>query len=222
MSVPLVQEKDESQLVDGTDTRYTFIAWNDSLKTNNRTVMLISDTTFTALTKVEYKVQIESSPAGIAYPDSGGWFENGTTREIIVNKVEGFKLVNWQLNGALIAATDTLTLKINGPKKVVAVYVKPVYSLTFLTDPPENLTVQMNLLSVISPVTTIQNAATIVPVSIPSVQEKDNSVYVSGNDTRYVFSSWYDKDTTKSRSIQQYQRHSRYFTRLKRIRRPIP
>jgi len=202
LGVPLIQERDENQLVDGTDARYTFLSWSDSAQSNTRTVVLTSDSTFTGLFKVEYKVQISSSPAGTPYPDSGGWFAKGETKKIVAQKIEGYKSVNWLVNGVSVTATDTLSITIDGPKSVVAVYSRPLYTLTIQTNPSDNLSLLVGSLSTTSPATVSQNAATTVTVTVPAIQDKDNSSYITGNDTRYVFSCWNDKDTSKTKLIK--------------------
>ena len=118
------QEKDVSSLISGTDMRYTFDKWTDGNTANPRTVTVNSDVTYTAQMKVEYKVETATQPSGITTIVGSGWYTANTNKTFTAPTVTGYTFSHWLVNGDNAGSSSSLSIKIDNPKKVVAVYTE--------------------------------------------------------------------------------------------------
>jgi hypothetical protein len=196
------QEKNESDFVEGVDTRYSFDAWNDNSTSNPRTVIIEEDIEYTAKTDKEYKVDIITSPEGIANIEGSGWYEENSTLSFSPIEIEGYDFSHWQVNGEVINETS-LELTVNEPKKVIAVFESQGYSVTFNTE-PTGLNMTVNEQNIITPKSISSKIGEVVNFEIPELQEKNETIYIDGIDTRYSFLKWNDEDTSLSREITVY------------------
>nr|HPI18623.1 hypothetical protein [Mesotoga sp.] len=116
--ITALQERDESDRIDGIDSRYTFLKWNDGNTSTTRNLVLSSSVSYTAQMKSEYLVSVSSSVVSI--PGSG-WYEKGSSLTLTAPQVEGFSFLNWTVNGETLN-DNPLQININSPKKVIARY----------------------------------------------------------------------------------------------------
>jgi predicted RNA-binding protein with TRAM domain len=115
------QEKNMSSHVSGNDTRYSFIKWNDGNTSKSRTVTVTDDVTYTAQMKIEYKVEVSSSPT-VATIDVSGWYEGGSSVTFTAPSVNGYNFLNWKVNDQGKGSNTNLSIDIETPLKVVAIY----------------------------------------------------------------------------------------------------
>jgi hypothetical protein len=118
------QEKDINNLVSGTDKRYTFEKWTDGNTANPRTVTVNSDVTYTAQMGISYKVETATQPSGITTIAGSGWYTANTNKTFTAPTVTGYTFSHWLVNGDNASSSSSLSLKIDNPKKVVAVYIE--------------------------------------------------------------------------------------------------
>ena len=214
LQIPIPQDFDQSSLVDGPDTRYTFVSWNDSLKTNTRTISVKSDTSLTAIMAVDqFKVQISASSDVIAAVDYGGWYKKGTTIAIAAPKLPNIVFDHWEVNGVQSGSADTLKCTIDGPK-LIAVLCKGQFNFNLTTIPVAGLKISINGTSYVSPKTLIYSASSPITFGVDSVQDTDLNTLVSGTDTRYTFVSWNDSVKTNPRTVAASQ-NVKYSARMK-------
>ena len=119
--------EDNSNAVSGDDVKYSFYRWNDGVTLNPRTVKISDNTTYIAELKSEYKVETETSPAGIATIAGAGWYEAGTNHTFTAPTVTGYTFDHWEVNGVNVSSNSSLNLTIDSPKKVVAIYQTAYY-----------------------------------------------------------------------------------------------
>jgi len=118
------QEKDINNLVSGTDKRYTFEKWTAGNTANPRTVTVNSDVTYTAQMGISYKVETATQPSGITTIAGSGWYTANTNKTFTAPTVTGYTFSHWLVNGDNASSSSSLSLKIDNPKKVVAVYIE--------------------------------------------------------------------------------------------------
>ncbi|RAM59421.1 hypothetical protein DS66_06270 [Mesotoga sp. SC_3PWM13N19] len=116
------QEQDDTSKVSGTDMKYTFEKWTDGNTANPRTVTVNSDVTYTAQMKVECKIETATQPSGITTIAGSGWYIQNTNKTFTAPTVTGYTFSHWLVNGDNAGSSSSLSLKIDNPKKVVAVY----------------------------------------------------------------------------------------------------
>ncbi|TYC02694.1 MAG: hypothetical protein FXF54_01335, partial [Kosmotoga sp.] len=128
------QEKDKNSHVTGIDTKYTFKQWNDGNTDKTRTITINSDKTYTAEMEKEYKVETCTSPEGITTINGVGWYKAGTSKTFTTPDVNGYTFDHWEINGNNAGTNKQLSLTIDTPKKIIAIYTQNVdtYSL-FIT-----------------------------------------------------------------------------------------
>ncbi len=200
VSFPASQEKDNSEQVSGNDTRFLFSKWADGLAENTRTVELTEDTRLEAIANTEYLVEVSSETAQIG---GTGWYRKGYSLNITAPEVLGYRFVSWSVDGAK-AVGNPLSVTVDSPKKIVAVYEEAVVSNKTLTvsTTPEGLLVKIDGNQMVSPcqITAVEGSSHSISTITP--QEKDISTQIVGNDVRYVFSGWNDGSTVTTRTVE--------------------
>ena len=196
------QEKDLNNLVSGTDMRYTFEKWTDGNTANPRTVTVNSDVTYTAQMKVEYKVETATQPSGITTISGSGWYTANTNKTFTAPTVTGYTFSHWLVNGDNAGSSSSLSLKIDNPKKVVAVYnTSTKHNLTVTTTPDTNLKVKIDGVENPSPFAKSVDKGSSHTIQAVTPQEKDINNLVSGTDKRYTFEKWTDGNTANPRTV---------------------
>ena len=196
------QEKDLNNLVSGTDMRYTFEKWTDGNTANPRTVTVNSDVTYTAQMKVEYKVETATQPSGITTISGSGWYTANTNKTFTAPTVTGYTFSHWLVNGDNAGSSSSLSLKIDNPKKVVAVYnTSTKHNLTVTTTPDTNLKVKIDGVESPSPFVKSVDKGSSHTIQAVTPQEKDLNNLVSGTDMRYTFEKWTDGNTANPRTV---------------------
>ena len=203
MEMPLTQERDESSIVSGPDARYTFRRWNDSVTTNSRTISLVTDTTFTVETDVEYKVETSVTPAGLA-ATAGKWCKKGDSISVIAAGFNGYVFAGWMVNAITPVKGDTVHVKVTGPTELVAQYRK-LYTLTVATTPDSAMQMVIDSMTTTSPRSMMVADGQMKSIEVKTPQEKDVSAAVAGTDTRYVFTTWSDMVTANPRNVTVMQ-----------------
>ncbi len=197
------QEKDLNNLVSGTDMRYTFEKWTDGNTANPRTVTVNSDVTYTAQMKVEYKVETATQPSGITTISGSGWYIQNTNKTFTAPTVTGYTFSHWLVNGDNAGSSSSLSLKIDNPKKVVAVYntSSTKHNLTVTTFPYTGLDLKIDGTTYTSPRTLSVDKGTSHTIQVISPQEQDDTSKVSGTDMKYTFEKWTDGNTANPRTV---------------------
>ncbi|RLL88108.1 hypothetical protein Y696_12640 [Mesotoga sp. H07pep.5.4] len=200
VSFPASQEKDNSEQVSGNDTRFLFSKWADGLAENTRTFELTEDTRLEATANTEYLVEVSSETAQIA---GTGWYRKGYSLNITAPEVSGYRFVSWSVNGTK-AVGNPLSVTVDSPKKIVAVYEEAVVSNKTLTvsTTPEGLLVKIDGNQMVSPYQITAAEGSSHAISTITPQEKDISTQIVGNDVRYDFSGWNDGSTVTTRTIE--------------------
>ncbi|MGC9321361.1 MAG: S8 family peptidase, partial [Kosmotogaceae bacterium] len=196
------QEKDKSTQVTETDTRFTFIQWNDTIINNPRTITLTSNMTYTAEMKLEYKVTTSTSPAGGAVAGAG-WYTAGAVKNFTAPVRTGYTFSHWLVNGTNSGSSITLGITVNEPKNIVAVYTtnQVPCNLTVTTSPDLALDIRIDGTLFTSPKGMIVNSGTTKQISVVTPQQKDISPWLTGIDSRYTFSNWNDASTSNPRNV---------------------
>ncbi len=198
------QERDISLHLSGKDARYSFVKWSDGSTLNSRTVTITEDIEFIAQMNVEFKVEVLTKPEGLVEIPGGGWREEGSVFSLSASELNGYNFSHWEINGQNKGSSKTIEVKVDGPKKVVAVYTeKPPseHTLTVNTSPVTGLNVKVSGQTYQSPKTMSFEEGSNVSIEAISPQERNTSSHVSGNDTRYSFLKWNDGNTSKTRTV---------------------
>jgi hypothetical protein len=74
--------------------------------------------------KVEYKVETATQPSGITTIADSGWYTANTNKTFTAPTVTGYTFSHWLVNGDNAGSSSSLSIKIDNPKKVVAVYTE--------------------------------------------------------------------------------------------------
>jgi len=122
VSVEQIQEKDESTLVSGNDTRYVFSKWNDGSTELSKTLTINNDLTLTAQFDTEFKVDTSESPANIAMISGEGWYKSGQEVTLSAPAVSGYKFDHWEINGVNLGSSNPFTTTVSEPLMVKAIY----------------------------------------------------------------------------------------------------
>ncbi|RLL92274.1 hypothetical protein BG32_12595, partial [Mesotoga sp. HF07.pep.5.2.highcov] len=195
----LPQERDLSNLVNGTDTRYFFKSWSDGGTSNPRTVLLNSDLSLNAITGIEYLTVTWTVPEGISEFSSAAWKMAGSSVSYVAPKVPGYIFSHWEIDGEAVL-TEELSVIVDSPKSVVANYSLVGHELSLDTD-PSGLEILINDKTFTSPASLSGSYGDFFTVEIPEPQTRDESVYVTGIDTRYTFKLWNDSNTSNPRTV---------------------
>jgi hypothetical protein len=200
VQVPTGQEKDQSSLISGTDVRFAFTTWSDMVTANPRSVIVTQDMTFIARMSMQYKVEMGIIPAGIGQVNGGGWYESGSSVNLIAPVLDKYNFDHWDVNGTKFWTQNTASLQINEPKKVVAVYNQGIL-ITLKTTPDPSLSLIVDGTLDTAPVTVSRISGGSLTLSVSSPQEKDISANVSGTDVLYFFAKWNNGDTSSTRTM---------------------
>jgi len=198
VSVEIVtpQERDESVNVEGTDTRYSFTRWSDGSTAKARTITATGNLSLTAQMKSEYLVSVSSAVASI--PGSG-WYEKGSSLTLTAPQVEGFSFLNWTVNGEIVENQE-LCITVGEPSKIEAVYSEIPFRTLSVGSEPEGLKIIIDSLEYTSPWSIQAREGTSHTIEFKA-QERDESSFVSGIDTKYTFKSWNDSNTSNPRTV---------------------
>jgi hypothetical protein len=194
------QEKDLSTLVSGPDTRYTFASWSDFETANPREILVDKDISLTPRMQVTCKLETETNPTGIGIVQGAGWREKGSMAVLTAPSISGYVFNNWEIN-ALTAGNDaTISISMDGPKKVVAFYSQG-FHVSISTKPDPSLALIIDGIQDTAPANISRLSGASLAMSAISAQEKDLSANVAGTDVRYFFSKWENGDTSSTRTI---------------------
>jgi len=105
-------ENNEATLTATPNEGYKFVQWSDGVTDNTRTVVVVSDTTFTAVFELkEYTVAVTAKNGTV---EGVGTYKHGAEAKLIVTPIEGYKFVKWSDgvtdNLRTIEVTSDLTL----------------------------------------------------------------------------------------------------------------
>ncbi|MBN1293330.1 MAG: hypothetical protein JXB48_15935 [Candidatus Latescibacteria bacterium] len=116
-------EVDMSPFVTGIDTKYAFSGWSDGNTANPRTVVVQCDTHFTAVTGIQYKVETQTQPSGIATITGGGWVNAGIRVELTAPDVPNYMFDHWEINeSGTQGDKPILHCLVDNPKRITACY----------------------------------------------------------------------------------------------------
>ncbi|HPH11739.1 MAG TPA: fibronectin type III domain-containing protein [Thermotogota bacterium] len=114
---------DKNQHVLGNDTLLTFERWSTGATSTTISVIITEAATYTAYFAVDFKVvaQIQAGSQREQIPISG-FYASGTALEVEAPPVPGKVFSHWLANGANVGSENPLTVTVNGPKMMEAVY----------------------------------------------------------------------------------------------------
>jgi len=112
--------------------RFTFIRWTDGSSANPRTVTISENASFTALFNVEYKLSIQTIPAGLsphpsANPSSpDGFYSDGVVVQLSAPDVGGMNFYAWTIDGMeQPAGQKNISVKMDRHLLATALYTQP-------------------------------------------------------------------------------------------------
>ncbi|WP_053001220.1 InlB B-repeat-containing protein [Kosmotoga pacifica] len=195
------QYRDISSLVPGDDVLLSFKSWTDGSTEQKRNVVVNDTVTYTAEFDVSYKVQVEADPDSVVI-DGTGWYPANGKIQLSAPALEEYLFDHWEVNGSSFSSENTVEITVDSPKLIKAIYQKNVSTkqLTVKTL-PDKLKVTIDGNTYEAPVVVTVEEGTVHTVNVEQVQEKDESTFVSGSDTRYVFTEWNDGSTELSRIL---------------------
>jgi len=149
---PVILQVDQSKAFDlsgrvgGDDTRLIFERWSSGETDPIIGLIPQKNATYTAHFGVEYYVSFESSATSARQAsDPSGWYSSGTQLQLEAPSIAGKDFLRWTVNGENAGNAKTLSLLVDSPKAVVAVYEmmkQPPSSFTALS--PTNGATQVN------------------------------------------------------------------------------
>ena len=119
--------KNISSAVPGNDVIYSFVNWSDGSTSNPRSILINRDSAFTAVMHTQYKVVTSTSPDSVGAitvdtASDSGYYTRGTTVTFSAPSNQFYALVAWKINGVNAGNAASISVNINEPKNVVAVY----------------------------------------------------------------------------------------------------
>jgi probable HAF family extracellular repeat protein len=120
----------------GTGTRYAFNAWQDSVMSNPRTIVvpaLGTAFTYTASFNTQYLLTVLANPANGGTVSGGGWYDADSPANVSATPNAGYYFANW------IPAISNNQVFVNGPMTLIANFAV----LTSLPVPPSPYTVTL-------------------------------------------------------------------------------
>lgn len=180
------------------NTLYTFEGWTGSsgVTTPSRTVAPSTDTAYVARYAVRHRLTLSASPANggtvaVQNPSQDGTYPEGGTVTITATPAQGYAFR--QFTGASVSQQSPVTLAMNAPKSVQALFVQAQAATRFETVPPG--------LPIL-----VDGVAYATPASFPWPPGESHSVSAPdtqpGRDfTRYAFARWGDNLITNPRTF---------------------
>src|SRR5204862_1204010 len=113
----------DSQLGPSGGTRYVFTDWSDSGDRSHSVTVSATPTTYMANFRTDYRLAVQLNGSGTVerIPASAdGYYESGTTVQLIPHPADGFQFVNW--TGDLTGTGQSQTLAMNSDRVVMAVF----------------------------------------------------------------------------------------------------
>ncbi|HQQ66912.1 MAG TPA: hypothetical protein PLO55_12330 [Thermotogota bacterium] len=140
LSTGSTQYLDRSAHIAGNDTRLTFVRWSTGTIATSTSFTVTNNASYTAIFNVDFWVtaQIGSSSERIELPISA-YQASGTTLEIRAPEVANRTFLRWMVNGANLGSANPLSIVVNEPKTIRAVYDdNPLPPTAFSTVSPTN------------------------------------------------------------------------------------
>ncbi|MBO7134916.1 MAG: leucine-rich repeat protein, partial [Bacteroidales bacterium] len=110
---------------------FRFLSWNDGNTDNPRTVIVTSDSTFTAGFRAVYSVTVQSSNESYGSVSGDGTYDEGTQVVITATPYEGYQFVQWDDGNAENPRTITVT----SDSTFIALFEEvPSYTITVLSN----------------------------------------------------------------------------------------
>jgi hypothetical protein len=106
----------------------------------------------------------------------------------------------WEVNHATAGTDPVLSLFIDEPKKVIAIY-SPAVHLLIQTVPSAGLSIMVDSIEYMTPKSLLKFTNKLLLLHVPPSQERDENTQVSGPDVRYSFVRWNDSAISPSRMV---------------------
>lgn len=187
-------------VIQGADTRYLFLGWQNKTLSKAISIRVISDTVIKADLIKQCRVETETNPAGIAFIQGSGWHAASDSVVLSAPEVKGYAFDKWEINGYVAGNSDPLKISITEPELVTAIY-KRKYIFAVSSSPDSGLKINIDSMQFVTPCSFRKTAGELVLLEAPPVQEEDRCDSIDGSDTRYSFIFWSDGFTANPRTI---------------------
>ena len=193
--IRVVDEEPKQEL----DEIHVFYGWSDGSEDNPRIVTVDSNKKLEAKTLTKFKVTVSTDPKKLIEIPGSGWYEKGSSLTLTAPHVENYTFNGWNVNGETIN-DNPLVITVDKPTKIEAVYSEIPFRTLSVGSEPEGLKIIIDSLEYTSPSSIQAREGTSHTIEFKA-QERDESSFVSGIDTRYTFKSWNDSNTSNPRTV---------------------
>jgi len=156
----------------------------------------------------EYLLTVSVSPSGagsvsLSPSSSDGYYDSGTSVTATAQASAGYTFSKWQLDGSDYSTSNPISVNMNAPHILTAVFTGAIYTLTVYvyrsgtTTGIQGVTVKVDGTSY----TTDSSGKVQVTVSYGSHTVEVVSPYSPSSGTRYVFTQWSDGSTSNPRTV---------------------
>ncbi|WP_367358788.1 hypothetical protein [Mesotoga sp.] len=193
--VRVVDEEPSEEL----DEIHVFDGWSDGSQDNPRVITVDSNKKLKAKTLTKFKVTVSTDPKKLVEIPGSGWYEKDSSLTLNAPQVENYTFNGWIVNGETIN-DNPLVITVNKPTKIEAVYSEIPFRTLSVGSEPEGLKIIIDSLEYTSPGSIQAREGTSHTIEFKA-QERDESSFVSGIDTKYTFKSWNDSNTSNPRTV---------------------
>ncbi len=193
--VRVVDEEPSEEL----DEIHVFDGWSDGSQDNPRVITVDSNKKLEAKTLTKFKVTVSTDPKKLVEIPGSGWYEKDSSLTLNAPQVENYTFNGWIVNGETIN-DNPLVITVSKPTKIEAVYSEIPFRTLSVGSEPEGLKIIIDSLEYTSPGSIQAREGTSHTIEFKA-QERDESSFVSGIDTRYNFKSWNDSNTSNPRTV---------------------
>ena len=124
-----------------------FTQWSDGSRDDPRTITVTGSATYVANWLTQYWLDVSVSPSGAGSTTPGaGWYNEGTSVTVTENPASGYVFDHWELDGANAGTSSSITVSMNRPHSLVAVFREQTYSAVLVVRGSNNR-IYFNLLS---------------------------------------------------------------------------
>jgi hypothetical protein len=193
-------EFDLNPLVDGKDVRYTFVAWDKGMGTNNSIVISVdSSMILKAKMKSQYKFEMISKYGERQFDTNSHFYPADTTLFLSPHKKDGFVFSHWVINNKNVYSDSNISIKINAPNLVESIY-KKTKSVTIKSN-FDSMAIIVNGWQQVTPYTMYlcENDSATVSVSSPVFQSC--GALSADPNVRYIFKKWIATGSTDPTTI---------------------
>ena len=195
----VVKVIDEEPL-EGTEVLHVFDSWADGSMVNPRAITADSNKKLEIKTIKKLRVSISTNPKGLVEIAGSGFYPVDTELDLAAPaEVGDYHFAYWNVEGSREYSQE-LTIKLDGPTKIEAVYENRPMRTLKIDSQPSGLNMNVDGQEILTPYASKSEDGESHTLAFLS-QEKDLSNLVNGKDTRYSFKSWSDGSTSNPRTV---------------------